>query len=392
MYRNTYALINENNLKENVENIILNYPKYDYYFGVVKANAYGHGLSVVNSLIEGGINYLAVSSLDEAIDVRKYNKEIPILCFGLIETCDIDVAIKNNVTITIISYEYYKELLDIKIKDKLKAHVKINTGMNRYGINDKNHLEEIINNLKNTNIYIEGIYTHYATSGVTDIYFDKQTNQFDEIVSLIDLSKIEIVHLYNSLGLVKHDKYKLANGVRLGIVMYGYSSSTGKLSLSRELIFKLKKRIDTKGEKISSTYLSNDLKLKKAFQLVSEISQITYVTKGQAVGYKASYITKEDNFIATIPIGHADGITKYYEYVEINGKKYHIVSFSMDSIMVKVDSKVKVYDKVTLIGDSIPLSNIAKNSEISVHQALVSISNRVPRIHIKGDSKTEIKY
>ncbi len=392
MYRKTYIEVNEDYLKGNVENIILNYPKYDYYFGVVKANAYGHGEHVVNALIDGGINYLAVSSLDEAISVRNYNKDIPILCFGYIDITDLDVAIKNSITITIVSYDYFKLLISSKVKNGLKAHLKINTGMNRIGVNTKEEVKEIVDTLNDSEIELEGIYTHYATNGVTDIYWDKQTAKFEELTSLIDLKKIKIVHLYSSLPLVKHDRQKYANGVRLGVVMYGYSSSVKQPTGIKEKIFEVRKYFNTHGEKISKTYMSNELKLKKALDLYSEVINVNYIHAGEPVGYKAAYIPDKDTFIATVSIGHADGVTKYYEYVKINNKKYPIVALCMDAIMVRVDDTVKVKDKVLLIGDGISMTNIANDSEISIHQALVSITNRVPRVHIRNGEKTEIKY
>lgn len=392
MYRKTYLEINEDYLKNNVENIILNYPKYDYYFGVVKANAYGHGEHIVDALIEGGVNYLAVSSLDEAISVRKYNKDIPILCFGYINPANLDVAIKNNITITIVSYEYFKELINAEGLNGLKAHLKLNTGMNRIGVGTKEEVKEIIDSLKKSDIELEGIYTHYATSGVLDIYWDKQTSRFEELTSLINLNEIKIVHLYNSLSLVKHDKLKYANGVRLGVVMYGYSSSVKEPTGIREKIFETKKYFSTHGQKISKTNMSNELKLRKAMNLYSEVVSINYVHAKEPVGYKAIYIPDKDTFVATVCIGHADGVTKYYEYVKINDKKYPIVALCMDAIMVRVDDTVKVHDKVLLVGDDISMATIANDSEISIHQALVSISNRVPRVYIRNGKKEEIRY
>ena len=85
MYRHTYVEINLNNISDNIKNIIKKYPDYKYYIGNVKGNAYGHGYEIVNTLVDSGINYLAVSSLDEAISVRKINKTIPILCTEIIE-------------------------------------------------------------------------------------------------------------------------------------------------------------------------------------------------------------------------------------------------------------------------------------------------------------------
>lgn len=392
MYRKTYLEVNENYLRENVKNIIFNYPKYKYYFGVVKANAYGHGEHVINALIEGGINYLAVSSLDEAISIRNYNKDIPILCFGYINIKDLDIAIKNNVTLSILSYDYYKELINTKYKGELKVHLKINTGMNRVGVSNKEEVKEIVNGLKESNVILEGVYTHYATTGVVDSYWDKQTSNFEELTSLINLNDIPIVHLYSSLSLVKHDKLKYANGVRLGVVMYGYSSSVKEPTGLRKTLFDIKKYIGTNGEKISDVHMSNELKLRKAYNLYSEVVDVNYIKKGEAVGYKASFVADKDCFIATICIGHADGVTKYYDYVKINGTPYKIVALCMDSIMVLADEQVKVGDKATILGEGISLATIANESEISIHQALVSITNRVPRVHIYNDEEIEIRY
>ena len=81
MFRNTYIEVNIDNLKSNVKNIVNYYNDYQYYFGVVKGTCYGHGTTnVINELIDSGINYLAVSSLEEALEARAINKKIPILC------------------------------------------------------------------------------------------------------------------------------------------------------------------------------------------------------------------------------------------------------------------------------------------------------------------------
>ena len=107
MYRKTYVEINIDNLKNNVENIINYYNDYKYYFGVVKGNCYGHGVTyVINELIESGVNYLAVSSLEEALEIRKINKKIPILSLEPIALEYIDICIKNNITITVHDYNY----------------------------------------------------------------------------------------------------------------------------------------------------------------------------------------------------------------------------------------------------------------------------------------------
>lgn len=371
--RNTYALIDLNNLKENIEEIKNKYNDYKYYIGVIKANAYGHGEYIVNTLEKAGINYLAVSSLDEAISVRRYNKKLPILCFGYINLKDIDKVIENDITVSIISLNYYKELKILN--KKIKVHLKLNTGMNRFGINKKEEVEEIINDIKSTNMFLEGIYTHLATSGVSDIYYDMQINKFRELTSLINLDEIPIIHIFNSLELARHRKIKEANGVRLGLMMYGFTYNVGNLNI----LNKIKRKIKLKNKKISETSLTNDLKLKKVLSLYSEVVNIINIKKGEFVGYNASYVAKQDEVIAVISIGHADGITDNYKKVIINHQKYDIVSICMDYIMVKVDSNVKIHDKVILIGEDITVGNLSINT--TPHHVLVSITDRVKKVY-----------
>ena len=104
MYRNTYVEINLDNIKSNVENIINYYNDYEYYIGVVKANAYGYGEEIVKTLKKSGINYFAVSNLDEALNVRK-KVDTPILCLEPVPLEYIDICIEKNITITLSNYD-----------------------------------------------------------------------------------------------------------------------------------------------------------------------------------------------------------------------------------------------------------------------------------------------
>ncbi len=364
--RNTYVLIHLKDLENNVKEIIKTYP-YEYYFGVVKANAYGHGFEVIPTLEKGGINYFCTSSLEEAICVRRYTKK-PILCFGYVSTKNIKEVIDNDITLSIISYEYFQELLHVN--QSIKIHIKINSGMNRFGIKDKKQLKEIVNKLSTSNMILEGIYTHLATSGVNDQYYDKQIESFKEITKSIDIKKIPIIHIFNSLALARHKKLDFTNGVRLGLMMYGFTYNINISSLT-----KLQRKIVNKH--ISPTTLNTNINLKKVLSLHSEVVNINVIKRGEFVGYGAKFIAKENGFVAIIPIGHADGITNVYKQVIIQNKVYNIIGICMDYIMVLVDENIKVHDKVSLIDETLTISKIC--SSISPHQLLVNISNRVPR-------------
>ena len=196
MYRNTYIEINTKNIEYNIKEIIKKHNNYKYYFGVVKADCYGHGdFPVVKSIINAGCNYLAVATLEEALEIRNIIKDIPILCLGIIDSKYIPICIKNNITITISNIE---QLKNININNNsLKAHIKINTGMNRLGINNKEELNKVISIIKKKKITLEGIYTHiYNSSNKEDTL--KQIERFELITKDINLNNIPIVHIYAS--------------------------------------------------------------------------------------------------------------------------------------------------------------------------------------------------
>lgn len=351
MYRNTYVEININNIKKNVETFINKYNDYEYYFGVVKADCYGHyGIKCVQSIIDGGCNYLAVASLDEAMEIRKKIKNIPILCLGIVSLKYIDVCIKNNITLTISNLDYLKELLKLN-HSNLKVHLKIDTGMHRLGFYNKEELTETYNLILKSNLILEGIYTHiYDALDETNTL--NQYKKFEEITSNIDLSIIPIRHLGASDATINYKKLKYANACRLGIVMYGL--------------------MDT----LDDSYLST-------FSLHSEVIQINNVTD-ETIGYGGKYKVKGTEKIAIIPIGYADGIIRKNtgRYVYINDKKYQIVgNICMDMLFVKVDDSVKVGDKVTLIKDINHIREIAKHLDTITWEVICSIGKRVPRIY-----------
>ena len=391
MYRKTYVEVNIDNLKNNVKNIINYYKNYDYYFGVVKGNCYGHGTTyVINELIESGVNYLAVSSLEEALDVRQINKKIPILSLEPIRLEFIDICIKNNITITIHDYNYAKELISKKIDKKLKVHLKVDSGMNRIGFKDKNELKEIYEELKiKENIEIEGIFTHFATLGINDKEWDNQLEKFKEITSEIDLNEIPIRHLAKSASFINHPKIEFSNGIRLGIAMYGYDS-TPKYSNKglKNKLRAIKRYINKKKNNISEAITELPIELKPAYKMYTEVMQIKKIKKGEFVGYGAGYRAQEDEIIAILPAGYDDGIFRSSKgrFVVINNKRYQLVGdIAMGMICAKVDDAVKMYDKVTLIGDDIPIKEVARHNKTIVYEIMCNIGKQIPRVYVKDN-------
>ena len=383
---NTYLEINLDTLKNNVKSIIKKYNNYDYYFGVVKSDAYGHGSYVVNSLIEGGINYLAVSYLDEALEVRKYNQDIPLLCFVPIDLSDIDKVIENNITITITSYEYLTSLIK-KLKKNIKVHIKLDCGMNRLGFKNRKDVIKAYKDIRNNKyITLEGIYTHLSTVGVHESGYDNQIKKFKELTKDIDLNKIPIVHITSSSNLVAHDKIEWTNGVRLGSIMYGYNPTirTNNHGIINKLR-NLRNKYMQKKLKLSKVITDVDLDIKPAIKMYTNIIQIKDVKKGEHVGYGLSYIAKEDMKIAIIPVGYNNGIGFGISshYVMINDKKYYSVGqTSMNMMAIKVDSKVNIDDKVYIINEKITPKMVANMTNKLTIEILLMAGHSNKKIYI----------
>lgn len=376
----SYVEIDTKQIKKNVENIIKKYDNYKYYIGVVKGNAYGHGFDIVKDIVESGINYLAVSTLKEALEVRNIT-DTPILCLQPIDIENLSLASQNNITITISSYEYFKQVLKQKLN--LKVHLKLDTGMNRLGINKKSEVEEIYNKLiDNKNIELEGIYTHLATIGIEDKKWDNQVNNFFNLTSTIDLSKIKIVHIYSSNSLVVHPKLGFTNGVRIGIMMYGITLKAPNYNGIKGHLRKMKTDYLRKKYKLSEILNNYNIDIKPAFKLYSKVIEIKDVKSGEYIGYGLKYRTTRKSKVAIVPIGYADGLSlkNSGRTVKINNREYRIVgSVNMKMLTVLVDDTVKLNDKVEIIGDNIRY--ICGYLGVTPHSLLTMVPSVIPRIY-----------
>ena len=383
MYRKTYVEINLNNIENNVKNIIKKYNNYKYYIGMIKSNAYGHGYYIVNTLIEAGINYLAVSSLDEAVEVRKQNTQIPVLCTEIIDENLIDIALENNVTLTIDNINYLKKLNE----KKCTVHIKLNTGMNRLGVKTYEEFNNIYNYIKqHNNIYLEGIYTHFGTPGINDKNYDLQIENFKNITKNIDLNSIPIVHLSSSFALLAHPKIEFENAVRIGTIIYGYDISLKSYGNSiRDKLVKLRNDFFIKKYKISPVIRNVKIDLKPAFKIKTNVMEIRNVKKGEIIGYGNEKI-KEDTKIAVLPIGYDDGIGMNVSnrFVLINNKKYNAIGvICMCMMFVSIDDSVKLYDEVTIIGDSLSLGYMSRLRNSTIQETLINAGKQLERVYVK---------
>lgn len=368
------VIVDLNNIGHNAKVITNTFKDFKYYMAVLKSNAYGHGMKIVNKIIENGFNYIAVFSIDEALELRKYNKDIPVLLLCPISIEDLEIAKENNLTITVHNIDYLKELL--KQDYKLKIHLKLDTGLNRLGFKDKAEVVYAVNAIKESNYILEGIYSHFSTIGLFDPYYDRQVNKFKEMISLLDLNEIPMIHFSSSAVLLSHKKIECVNTLRCGILLYGYNVCPFiyKNGIKNKLRI-LRNKYYQKKYNLSKIATNVNIDVKPAMKFVTSIIQIKDVKKGETIGYGATKVEK-DTKIAILPVGYYNGVGKNRRYVLINGNKYYSIGeIAMNMMAVSVDDKVKISDEVILLGDELTLGKVSNFNNVSLSEVLINIGN-----------------
>ena len=332
--------VNLSNLKNNIESIRSIISEEMDIISVVKANSYGLGsLNISKYLSSIGIKYFAVATLQEALDLRIKGKvpgEIIILSWTPVS--EKETLIKYNLTQTLIDYDYAKKLNDEP--GIVKCHIKVDTGMNRFGHKIKDvEIFKKMYELKNLNIL--GIFSHLCRvrefEEEADDYTKMQIENFDYIIEQLEKEGINvgIKHIMNSFGILRFNENKYSM-VRPGLLMYGVSP-------------------DPDNEQISK--LLDEYNFKPVASLRCKVMTVKTIEKGEKVGYNGKYTAEEKTKIATISIGYADGLSfassKNKFRVIVKGHLCPITgNVCMDSTMVKIplDSDIQEGDDVTIFG------------------------------------------
>lgn len=375
-YRDTWAEINLDAIEGNITRIKSLFQQETTVMAIVKANAYGHGAyEVAKIAIRAGANYLAVAFIDEAIYLREKGIDTPILVLGYSRPEDVKIAIKYQLTLTVFQSEWLKNAQKwMDKKDKLLIHIKYDTGMGRIGIKTKGEAKAVIEAVQATNNFIiEGVYTHFATADEQNTdYFLKQYNHFLQALKELKQNEIDpkYVHCANSATSMRFPE-KCFNMIRLGISMYGLSPS---LEIKDDL----------------------PVKLEEAFSLKTKIIHVKHVPPGEGISYGKTYVTKDWEWIATLPIGYADGWFRYHGllngYALVNGKKAPFVGrICMDQCMIRLPEKMDIGTVVTLIGQDhdefISIDDVAKRLSTINYEIPCMINFRVPRIYFYNQKK-----
>lgn len=378
--RRTWAEINLDAISLNFKTLRQNINKGTKIMCIVKADGYGHGAEHVSTqLQQAGTDWFGVSNIEEALQLRKNSIEKPILILGYTPPEFAKLLRDYNLTQTVFSLEYAKQLSQSAQKNEVSVdiHIKLDTGMGRIGIPVNNNIIETINTILSIcsmkGITAKGIYTHFARAdeGKNDNQTTK--NQFSLFTNTLEaLQKagvhFELRHCCNSAATLNYPEMHL-DMVRPGIILYGlYPSSLNCQSIN----------------------------LAPAMELKSVISMLKDIEPDCSIGYGHRFTARRKTKVATLPIGYADGYSRAMSSrasMLINGKKTPVIgTVSMDQCMIDVTDIDNIAPgmTVTVIGkdanEQITVDDISNIAGTINYETVCLIGKRVPRIYIKDGS------
>ena len=375
-YERVYAEIDLDAICQNVSAMKKNIAKDTKILAVIKTDAYGHGAIPIAKELEtmDDVFGFAVATAEEALDLRKNDIKKPILILGYTFPGNYEELIKNHISMAVFREDSLAEIAQVakQICQRASVHIKVDTGMGRIGV--KPNEEGLIfagKILENKDLYLEGIFTHFAKADEINKDFTfGQIRAFQGFVSNIEDSyqyKIPMKHISNSAGIIDIKEANM-DLVRAGIILYGLWPSD---EVSKEAI-----------------------SLKPALSLYSTIVYMKEIEKGTPVSYGGKFVADKKMKIATIPVGYGDGYPRSLSgkgYVLINGEKAPILGrVCMDQFMVDVThiANAKMGDKVTLIGKdkdtAITVEELGEIADKFNYEFVCGLSKRIPRTFVKN--------
>ncbi|MBP5279422.1 MAG: alanine racemase [Erysipelotrichaceae bacterium] len=346
MFRETYIEVDLDCIKYNA-NFFKNNSKKSI-IGVLKANGYGTiDYIEAEALKEAGVDFFAVSSLDEALRLRNHGIDDKILILGYVPETSMNLIRNNNLSIVTLSKDF---VMKADLKD-VNVHIKIDTGMNRIGI-EPDEAKEVYDLLSEKGANIEGIMSHFSSADSDAAYSLKQYEMFKNVVTSLqhDFSYIHM-NATDAAIILKDD---ICNAQRIGLGLLGFSSY--------------------------------DVPLKPAVRLYSEVTMVKKLAEGETVSYGRHYTSDGKGYILTLPIGYADGFfranTGKPVYIE---KEYGTIvgSICMDQLMVHTEKYYRTGTKVELFGDHIDIKQRANDLDTIIYELLTNLSGRLSRVFIK---------
>ncbi|MCL5265615.1 MAG: alanine racemase [Chloroflexi bacterium] len=338
---------------------------------VVKANAYGHGaVMVAKTALENGAKWLGVACTDEGVQLRQAGFACPILVFGYVPPWEAETIVSHRLTPTVNTRQLALALSAISSAQGVvtPVHVKVDTGLTRYGLLPHEILDFARGLLTLPNLRLEGLYTHFATADETDkSYVHQQLRAYRDTLKRFEDEgiRISLRHAANS-GATLDLPESWMDMVRCGISIYGL---------------------------YPSEHVNRRVKLRPVMSLKTQVSRVRQIPEGVSVSYGRTYTTRSHSTLAAISIGYADGLSRAHSNegsVLVRGHRVPIVGrVCMDQCVVDVSSvpNVQQGDEVVVIGrqgdGEITADEIARQLGTINYEITCAVSARVPRAYVR---------
>jgi alanine racemase len=376
--RDTLIEVDLDALTHNINEFQRHLPTNTNIMMAVKANAYGHGaLPIAKAALHAGVFYLGVAFVDEGVQLRAGGIEAPILVLGYTPDDAILYALKNQLSLTVYSLKSLQliEQAAQKLGVRANIHIKVDTGMGRIGVQPVAALPLLQAALTCKHIRMEGLFTHFATADEQDqTYARWQGERFARLIQQCEEAGIGIplIHSVNSGGAIGMPEFSY-DMIRLGISLYGSYPSR---QVEREKV-----------------------RLKPVLTFKSKIVHLKQLQAGIGVSYGKTYISGGKEWIATLPVGYADGYSRSLSnrgHVLVGGIRVPIIGrISMDQLMLDVTEAmpVRVGDEVILYGrqggGQITLEEVAEQIGTIHYEVTCMLNHRVPRVYMKNGQVVE---
>ena len=380
LLRNAWAEIDLDRLAHNLREVRRVVRPGARIAAVVKADAYGHGaVAIAGTLLAHGADCLAVAILAEALQLRRAYPDPDILVLGPIPEEQAEAVVAHRITATVFDLPAARALSRAAVAAGRSAriHLKLETGMGRIGLPaGPGAVERILAIAALPGLELEGIFTHFATADEPDPTLTReQFRSYLEVVAALEARglALPVRHVANSAAIIGLRDCDL-DLVRPGIMLYGlYPSGT----VSHEAV-----------------------RLQEVMTLRAKVALVKEVPPGTGIGYGRTYVTRQTETIATLPIGYADGYSRLLSgraSVQVQGRRVPVVGrICMDQCMINVTGlDVRPGDVVTLFGGEGPgkvfIDDVADWLGTNAHEVIGRIDKRVPRVYLRGGRVVQVR-
>lgn len=302
------------------------------FMAILKGDAYNHGILPIAKELEGlGCDAFGIVRVSEAVALRKAGIQIPIYILAPIMPEAVDMIVTYDITIMVDDDSYFDVIDKVaaQYKKVVKVHLKVNTGLNRYGISG-DYIIDFLQNIKLTysNIHVEGIYTHFQNPDKNEKMSKEQIFKFNETLKKLEEAglKPNITHASESAAILNYPEAQY-DMVRCGLILFGLEHTKGEKKMPKGV--------------------------KALMNVTGRVTKIRSISSGDYGGYGELFVADKITHVAVVSLGYADGIIRGWKEILIAGHRVKVINYFMDAILVDISmikDRIKLWDKAVIIG------------------------------------------